>query len=210
MRERYLAGFTMIELLLAMVIIGVLAAITLDLNFSSRKRITALVADTQTLALAIYDMQNRTLSFLPATSPISGHNGYGVYFDLAEPNSFRTFYRTDSPTFNPSDLQSLFKAPTDKSVFSFGNKISKICLNGGTEKCSSNSNFSGLALFFVKPKQYANFYILQNGSFSSKISDLPIAPVCLEITTGQNEAVESRSVTVSYVGQISEKVGPCQ
>ena len=220
MEKKYSSGFTLIEILLVMSIVGILIVSTLSIDFSSRKRITALVTDSKALSLLIYDMQNRAMSFLnDINAPTVGHNGYGVYFDLSSPNSVKTFYRTNSNTFNVVDVGSTFKNPTDKTIFSLGDRITKICLNdGGNANCNTNLNFSKLALFFVKPKQYANFYISNDSNdgsvFYSKTlnnaAGLEIYSACFEITTGQNETVESRAVVVTYIGQISELVGNCK
>jgi hypothetical protein len=204
-------GFTLVEIMVVIAIFAILGSLMLDTSFSSRKRINALSLDNDSIALEIRDMQNRTLSFID-----NGNNniGYGIYFDLTNPNTVRTFYKYSNQDFNSIEIPtSTSDNPTDDLIFSLSGKINKICLNGVLTNCDSDLSFKKLALFFIKPKQYANFYISNDGSsFYNKtkndINGAPITQACIELATGQSD--EYRHIDIFYVGQISTSAGPCK
>ena len=96
-------------------------------------------------------------------------------------------------------------------ILNYGNKVGKVCLNG----CANfNSRNTKLAIFFVKPKSYANFSVLSNDgvSYTTTINQLgvevPIVHACLEITP--TEGTEYRHIDIYRVGQISAAYGQCQ
>jgi prepilin-type N-terminal cleavage/methylation domain-containing protein len=205
-------GFTLPEIMVVLALFAILAATALNSNFGSRKQISALTNDSLSLSLEIRDMQTRTLSFVNDSNSPSNYNGYGVYFDLVNANTIKTFYNTGSLiSFNFSDISSLFNLPSEKIVFTNPDYISRICLNSDCKNSNQNLDFTKLAISFIKPRQYAIFFVSKDGIDFRKTLEsggpTNISSVCIEMATGQNYF---RNIYVNYAGQISESVGMCK
>jgi len=210
MKKNYQDGFTLIETFMVLSIFGILGSILLDFNFNSRKRINALIVDTDNLALEIRDMQNRTLSF---NGDLSLYNGFGIYMDMSSSTLVKTFYKSTqyNNDFTTSDIP-ILNTPTDNLVFSLANKINRIILYSGDSSniMLANDVKNKLAIFFIKPKVYTNFSFGNSDSFQkyllSGTNQQNINQICLEMTSGQNEF---RHINIFYIGQISQAVGKC-
>lgn len=208
-------GFTLVELMVVLSIFAILGTLSLDINNNSRRRDAVLSTDSTSFALEIRDMQNRTLSFVNDINAPAGTNGYGVYINASNDYLIQSFYRSSAGNaFTSYDIPGVSSnKPSSNIVLSNANKINKICLNGDCANYNTtNLAFSKLAIFFVKPKQYANFYISNDGAtFYSKTQNNPsgiaISEVCIELNSSQNEY---RNISVNYLGQISDNSGKCK
>ena len=217
MHKNLQKGFTLVEIIVVIGLFAILGSTLLDFNFNSRKRINALIVDTDNLALEIRDMQNRTLSF---TGDASSYNGFGIYLDMSQPTFAKTFYKniTSTNNFITSDIPDL-NTPTDNLVFSLANKINRIILyasdSSGTMLATDEKN--KLAIFFIKPKAYTHFYFGNSSGSSFEFKNSLPTPIgtrlqninkaCIEMTSSQNEF---RHINIFYIGQISQAAGKCK
>lgn len=203
-------GFTLIEIMVVIALFATLSAISLGSGYRQNQIRNSLLTDSVDLAISLQDMQTRSSSFI-SSNENSNSVGYGLFFDSMDPGNIQSFYKSEGQ-FSSVDVPNISVAKPDQDlILNYGNKVGKICLNG----CSNfNSNNTKLAIFFIKPKPYANFSVLDtNGvtyatTINASGTNVQIVHACLEIdpTSGN----EYRHVDIYKVGQISSAYGPCE
>lgn len=196
-------GFTLVEIMVVISLFAIAATTLANFGYKKNQTKYTLLSDSESLAFAVRDMQNRTSSFI--SSETFPNSGYGAFLNLSSPSQIEFFYKNTSQSFSDTELPSFSsQKPEEDLFFISGNKISKICLN------NCGTVVDKLAIYFVKPKPYAYFsYLKQDGSYSSIIGqDTPINNVCIEVSGG--DGVEKRRIEVYYIGQISFSYGECQ
>ncbi len=206
-KKSNLKAFTLIEIMIVLSILAILGGITISSDYKTTKIRNSILIDTESVAVDIRDMQNRTINFIYNDSV--NNVGYGVFFDMKNPLKVESFYKTDGD-FDPSELliSNSFK-PSDDFIFNIGNYIKRICLNGCAIKELNSSE--KLAIYFKKPKLYSNFSYSDNGLIyytNLYPSGNAINHVCIEI--GAYNSSETRKVDIYYIGQISFGYGNCE
>ncbi len=202
-----LKGFTLIELMVTLSIIMILGGITISSSYKENKIKNSILLDTESVAISIRDMQNRTINF--TQNPMFNNIGYGVFFNIKNSLKVETFYKLDGD-FKTTELSGSENIrPSDDFIFTPGNYIRRICLNGCSVKVLDNDD--KLAVYFVKPKQYANFSYSEDGLNYYKYlypSNQLINNVCIEI--GAEASNDIRKLYISYIGQIFFNSGYCE
>lgn len=200
-------GFTLIEIMVVIALLAGLSTIFLGSDYRQNQIRNSLLTDSVDIATNLQDMQGRASTFV-LDSNNKTNVGYGVFIDTSNPEKIESFYKSEGQ-FSTSDIpNSSLPKPSEDVLLNYGNKIGKICLN----TCSVfSSNNTKLAIFFIKPKSYANFAVLSDDgvTYSTTInSQAKIDHACLELdpTSGR----ENRHVDIYKVGQISAGYGKCQ
>ncbi len=203
-------GFTLVEIMVVMSLIAIFSSIFLGSGYRQNQIRNSVLTDSVDLAVAIQDMQSRAATFVLGENN-SNNVGYGVFFDSSDPGRTEFFYKSEGQ-FSPSDIpNSSIPKPEQDIILNYGTKIGNICLNG----CSTfSSNITKLAIFFVKPKSYANFSVLSSNGVTYETTvnqggiDTPIVHACIDISPINSK--DYRHVDIYKVGQISVAYGQCQ
>lgn len=202
-----LKGFTLVEIMIVLSIIVILGGVTISSDYKTNKTRNSLLVDTEAVATELRDMQNRTTSFVQ--SPVVNNIGYGVFFDIRNPLKTETFYKLEGD-FDVSELIAINSLkPADDFIFTVGNYIKRICLNGcNTKQIDSQGK---LALYFIKPRPYTNFSYSDDGlTYHTNLypTYASINHACIEI--GAEGISDVRRIDVYYIGQISFGFGGCE
>lgn len=203
-------GFTLVEIMVATSLIAILSSIFFGSGYRQNQIRNSLLTDSVDLATTIQDMQSRAATFVLGENN-ANNVGYGVFFDSSDPGKIESFYKSEGQ-FSANEIpNSSIPKPEADIILNYGTTIGNICLNG----CSTfSSNSTKLAVFFVKPKSYANFSVLSTNGVTYTTTVLqggietPIVHACLDLVpTG---GTEYRHIDIYKVGQISAAYGQCQ
>lgn len=203
-------GFTLVEIMVVIALLAILSSIFLGSGYRQNQIRNSLLTDSVDLATTLQDMQSRATTFVLNNDNVV-NIGYGVFFDNLDPGKIESFYKSEGQ-FSISDIpNSSLPKPEQDLILNYGNKVGNICLNG----CSVyNSKTTKLAIFFVKPKSYANFSVLSSDGVTYTTAvlqggvNVPIVHACLEIDP--TNGTEYRHIDIYKVGQISVAYGQCQ
>ena len=203
-------GFTLIEIMVVIALLAILSSIFLGSGYRQNQIRKSLLTDSIDLATVLQDMQSRAASFVLGNDNVN-NVGYGVFFDNLSSEKIESFYKAKGP-FSSLDIpNSSLPKPGEDLILNYGNKIGNICLNG----CSTyNSKNTKLAIFFVKPKSYANFSVLSDDgvTYTTTVTqggvEVPIVHACLELNP--TSGADYRHVDIYKVGQISSAYGQCE
>lgn len=210
LKNNFEKGFTLIEIMVVIALLAILSSIFLGSGYRQNQIRNSLLTDSVDLATTLQDMQSRAATFILGTNN-SNNVGYGVFFDNLDSGRIESFYKSEGQ-FSSSDIpNSSIAKPGQDLILNYGNKIGNICLNGCT---TFNSKNTKLAIFFVKPKSFANFSVLSNDgvTYTTTVTQagvaVPIIHACLELDP--TSGTEYRHVDIYKVGQISAAYGQCQ
>ena len=203
-------GFTLIEIMMVIALLAILSSIFLGSGYRQNQIRKSLLTGSIDLATVLQDMQSRAASFVLGNDNVN-NVGYGVFFDNLSSEKIGSFYKAKGP-FSSLDIpNSSLPKPGEDLILNYGNKIGNICLNG----CSTyNSKNTKLAIFFVKPKSYANFSVLSDDgvTYTTTVTqggvEVPIVHACLELSP--TSGADYRHVDIYKVGQISSAYGQCE
>lgn len=210
LKKNFEKGFTLIEIMVVIALLATLSSIFLGSGYRENQIRKSLLTDSIDLATTLQDMQSRSATFILGNDNVN-NVGYGVFFDNLSPEKIESFYKAEGQ-FSSSDIpNSSIPKPGEDLILNYGNKIGNICLNG----CSTyNSKTTKLAVFFVKPKSYANFSVLSSDgvTYTTTVNkagvEVPIVHACLELTP--TSGTDYRRIDIYKVGQISATYGQCQ
>ncbi|MEA4910519.1 hypothetical protein SDC9_08001 [bioreactor metagenome] len=205
--NRFLKGYTMVEMLLVLTIISILSVGTMAASVKYTELTSSLLNDVNSVTMLIREMQNKTSGFVASDSVSTPNVGYGIFLDLSSKNKIEPFYKTNTDTF--SIAETLSSKPEQNLLLDSKNSFTRICVNG----CSTYSSATKVAVYFLKPKSYAVFAIPNPTVPTTYINTIPatgvkINRVCFELTSLNGK--HKKRIDIHYVGQISFASGPCQ
>lgn len=178
------AGFTLFELLISMLIIGIITAIVV-IGYASYYSSTLLKNQVYEMALDIREAQVFAIS-----SRVEGsatREEYGIYFATSKPNTYQLFHdngATSPPVYNTGEEVG------DAFIIDSRFKISRICINS----CSTNVN--NVSVSFKRPNFDAQARVAGSG--------VTVNDVRIEVQS-RTDSTAVMAVEISPTGQVSVK-----